>query len=230
MTTHLQRIPMAAVALVGLFAVPVYAQTVVGSKHDLRAAGGGTAMATGLVEVCASCHTPHQTATAASQDPLWNHTATATAVFGVYTSTTMNATPAPAEIGGAALGTQSVSLLCMSCHDGTVSVLSMYNAPNSGAGTILAIAGRINATGQIISPANMGIVLTDDHPVNFNYDAALVTADPGLRAVNTLPATVPLFAGKVQCATCHDVHNPLNAPFLTISNTASALCTTCHIK
>ncbi len=205
------------------------AGTVVGSRHDLRALGGGTPTGSGLLEVCVSCHTPHQAAAANAQDPLWNHTATATAAFGVYASATLNAVPT--EIGGAAIGSQSVSLLCMSCHDGTVSVLSMYNPPNSGTPTVTAVAGRINAAGQIISTANMGTSLVDDHPVNFVYDTALATSDGGL----VDPAGSPtiqswLFAGTVQCASCHDVHDPTNVPFLNASNNASALCLTCHVK
>ena len=205
------------------------AGTVVGSRHDLRASGGGTATGAGLTEVCVVCHTPHQATTANSQDPLWNHTATATAAFGVYASPTLNATPA--EIGGAAIGAQSVSMLCMSCHDGTVSVLSMYNPPNSGTPTVTAIATRINAAGQIISNANMGTTMTDDHPVNFTYNTALATTDGGLRDPAATPAVLALLiGGTVQCSSCHSTHDPTNTPFLRVTNAASALCLTCHIK
>ena len=75
----------------------------------------------------------------------------------------------------------------MSCHDGTVSVLSMYNPPNTGF-SIAAVPGRIYATGSIISNAHMGTCLTDDHPVNFTYDTALATADGGLVDPATTPA------------------------------------------
>lgn len=205
------------------------AASIVGSKHDLRASGGGTATGQGLTEVCVVCHTPHQASAANGQYPLWNHQGTATASFGVYSSPTMNATPA--EIGGAAMGSQSVSLLCMSCHDGTVSVLAMYNNPPGGAPTVNPISGRIDASGRIISTANIGTNLTDDHPVNFTYNTALATADGGL----VDPATSPtiqgwLVAGTVQCASCHEVHDPQYPPFLRTDNTGSALCLTCHIK
>ena len=42
--------------------------------------------------------------------------------------------------------------------------------------------------------------------------------------------TVPLFGGKVQCASCHDPHNNVNEPFLTKTNDGSQLCFTCHLK
>lgn len=210
-------------------AIAASAATVVGTKHDLRATGGGTPTGNGLTEVCVVCHTPHQAAAANAQDPLWNHTGTATAVFGVYASGTLNAVPA--EIGGAAMGSQSTSMLCMSCHDGTVSVVSMYNPPNTGTPTVTAVASRIDASGFIISNANVGTSLANDHPVNFTYDAALVTADGGGLANPAVAPVAPLLiAGMVQCSSCHDVHNNTNVPFLVMSNAASALCLTCHVK
>lgn len=220
---------LALVAGLCLTSTAYAAGTVVASRHDLRATGGGTPTGNGLQEVCVTCHTPHQATGAADQDPLWNHTATATAAFGVYGSATMNATPT--DIGGAAIGSQSVSMLCMSCHDGTISVLSMYNPPNSGTPTVTAVAGRINATGQIISNSNMGTSLTNDHPVNFTYNTALATADGGL----VDPAGSPtiqgwLVGGMVQCSSCHDVHDPTFVPFMRASNAASAVCLTCHTK
>lgn len=204
------------------------AGTVVGSKHDLRAVGGGTPTGSGLNEVCVVCHTPHQAAAANSQDPLWNHTGTATASFGVYASPTLNAVPT--AIVGGAMGGQSASLLCMSCHDGTVSVLSMYNPPNAGPVTAVAVPG-IDAAGRIISNANMGTSLSDDHPVNFAYDTALATADGGL-VDPASSATVAswLVGGTMQCSSCHSTHDPTNSPFLRTSNVGSALCLACHIK
>jgi predicted CXXCH cytochrome family protein len=42
---------------------------------------------------------------------------------------------------------------------------------------------------------------------------------------------LPLFDGKMQCATCHDVHdNSTYRPFLRASTTQSALCLACHGK
>jgi predicted CXXCH cytochrome family protein len=220
---------VAAVACVALCASSSFAASIVGSKHDLRAIGGGTPTGSGLVEVCAVCHTPHQAASANAQDPLWNHTGSATGSFGVYASDTLDATPA--DIGGDAMGAQSPSRLCMSCHDGTISVLSMYNPPNSGAGTVIALTDRIDSSGRIISSSHMGTSLTDDHPVNFTYDTALAIADGALvdPAVSTAVSDL-LIGGQVGCASCHDVHDPANVPFLVTPNTASALCLTCHVK
>jgi len=81
---------------------------------------------------------------------------------------------------------------------------------------------------------NLGTDLTNDHPVNFTYDAALVTADggSGLKAPGTL-AGVKLFSNKVQCASCHDPHtsaDPSGKALLRVSQTGSALCFACHSK
>lgn len=212
-------------------AVAAFGQTVVGSKHDLRATGGGTPTGTGLNEVCVVCHTPHQASTAAGQDPLWNRGLSANASYGVYASTTLNAVPT--DVGGAPIGTAPTTNLCLSCHDGTVSVLSMLNPPNSGTPTVATLAGRITAAGLLdpASTANIGTSLANDHPVNFTYNTALASADGGLKDPSTTPAVAALLStNTVQCTSCHDVHNPTNTPFLVMSNSASALCTTCHTK
>lgn len=76
--------------------------------------------------------------------------------------------------------------------------------------------------------------IDDDHPVSFTFNAALATADGALQ----LPAAndpIKLFAGKMECATCHDPHEEGTLaggdyPFLRKSNVESAICTTCHLK
>lgn len=220
------------IAVLTVAAVPAYAQSITGSKHDLRATGGGTATGTNLEEICVACHTPHQATAANGQTPLWNRNLSATASYGTYSSTTLDASPAPVDLGGATLGTAQISNLCLSCHDGTVSVLSMLNEPNAAPGAItpVAIASRIDATGKIISNANLGTDLSDDHPVNFNYDATLVTNDGGLNDPATLTG-VKLFGGTVQCASCHNPHDSTTGvPFLRVNNSGSTLCLRCHAK
>ena len=43
-----------------------------------------------------------------------------------------------------------------------------------------------------------------------------------------------LYFGKMECVTCHDVHNTQNQPgaerFLWMSNNGSKFCLTCHLK
>jgi predicted CXXCH cytochrome family protein len=221
-------------AAVSLIAVPAMAQSnVIDTKHNLSSTAGAdqiTDRSTDEDQICVFCHTPHQASPAA---PLWNHTQSAIASYGVYVSPTLDAVDI-SDIGGSG----DVSNLCMSCHDGTVGVNELGNPandtngnPTMGSGNELDAAGRI-AAGR---PPNMGSSLSDDHPVNFTYDSALATADGGLVTPVSLAyvdaaQTVPLFGGKVQCASCHDPHDNTNEPFLTKTNAGSQLCSTCHLK
>lgn len=200
------------IAVTGLFvAGSAFAQTIVGTDHDLSGVQG-----TGG-EICVVCHTPHNADTSVAEAPLWNHAVT-TADFTVYSSPTFDGGPS-GQPGGA-------SRLCLSCHDGTVAL----DAFGGGAGT----AGNVIAPGDA---AYIGIDLSNDHPISFIYDSALATSDGGLAdpatANSGLGGTIDadmLFAGNMECASCHDVHDSTITPFLRVSNDASAMCLTCHNK
>jgi predicted CXXCH cytochrome family protein len=190
------------------------AGTIVGSAHDFA----GQAWSGG--QICVACHAPHNTAVIADA-PLWNHTSSA-ATYTVYASSTMTAT-----VGQPG----ATSKLCLSCHDGTIAV-------NSFGGT--------TGTTLLTGTKNLGTALTNDHPIGFTYDAALVAADGALNAITnavtigsgtkTKVGTIAsnlLYAGKMECASCHDVHNTFTATtgkLAKVSMASSALCTTCHAK
>ncbi len=202
-------------------------QSVVGSKHDLSAALPVSA------QVCVFCHTPHQPEgpPQVNQYPLWNHTMSAVASYGTYDSPTFDA-----GTGGAALSTiadigggATVSNLCMSCHDGTVGVGSLYNDPNIAGGSEVP-TNAATLIGAISATADLSTDLTNDHPVNFDYSTALFSADGGLVDPTNAAVSPLLFGGKVQCSSCHDVHDPTHAPFLVMDNSGSTLCLTCHVK
>ncbi len=80
--------------------------------------------------------------------------------------------------------------------------------------------------------------MSNDHPISFTYDAALATSDGELFDPSTISsglggtiAADMLFGNKLECASCHDVHNAAGNPDLLVkANTASALCLTCHDK
>ena len=155
----------------------------------------------GSTQICIFCHTPHN-GTTNLPAPLWNHAVTAS-TFTLYSSSTLNAIVGqPAEN----------SKLCLSCHDGTVAIDSF---------------GGRTGTNFMTGSALLGANLSNDHPVSLTYDAALVAADGGLK---TPPADLPLFSSKVECATCHNVHNNSLGDFLRASNAASGLCLKCHNK
>ena len=201
-------------AVSALAAQAALAGTIAGSKHDFSTnlwSGG---------QICIACHAPHNNLNAAGS-LLWNHTST-TATYTLYSSPTMQSTmPQPG----------SSSKLCLSCHDGTVA-LDSYG-------------GRTPTAGFITGTANFGTDLSNDHPIGITYDAALVTSDGGLFPITT-SATIGtgaqtktgtidsnlLYAGKVECSSCHDVHNTFTngAKLAKITITGSALCLTCHNK
>lgn len=203
-----------ALAFVLLSAGAALAAPISGSKHDMRSWMG--VVTGGYDEVCVYCHTPHGASPAA---PLWNHSLTVAThnIYSAAVSSSMNATPTGPGAG---------SLLCLSCHDGTVAVDSMVNTPNAGTKTLTYTIASGNS-------AYMGTDLTNDHPIGFDYNAALVAADGQLVAdtiVTNISTTARLINGKVECASCHNAHDSANAPFLRTSNVNSQLCTFCHIK
>ncbi len=187
-----------------------FGQTIVGSAHDFS---GETWNPTG--EICIVCHTPHHADVSVTNAPMWNHDVS-TATYTLYSSSTLDAT----DLGQP----DANSKLCLSCHDGTVAV------DNFGGAT----GGTEFVSGDIL----IGTNLSGHHPISFTYDAALATADGGLFDPTTtssgLGGTIDgdmLFANKLECGSCHDVHNGSGvANLLVKSNASSALCLTCHNK
>lgn len=196
------KIALASSLLVAL-SNQIQAAGISGTKHDLSSKGWGSS------ELCIFCHTPHNGNTA--NVPLWNHGNSTAATFTLYSSPTLNAVP------GQPAGT---SKACLSCHDGTVAIDTF---------------GTQTGTHFITGIPLLGTDLSNDHPVSFTYDAALATADTKLVTPNSASfvdagKTVPLFSGKLECASCHNVHDNTYGNFLRISNAGSALCLKCHNK
>lgn len=178
------------------------------TKHNLSSSGPGTVKATSETEICKFCHTPHN---ASSNVPLWNHT-TSTAVYTLYSSSTMNATVGQPD---------GSSILCLSCHDGTVALGSVVNPSSTiSFGSITTMpAGK----------TNLGTNLSDDHPISFVYNSALAIADGQLKDTSALIRPVSLDKnGKMQCTSCHDAHDNTNGKFLVQTTQGSALCFSCH--
>jgi predicted CXXCH cytochrome family protein len=129
-----------------------------------------------------------------------------------------------------------VSLLCLSCHDGSVAVNS-YGNPDWQLPQSVGVGG-------IFVPDRFTIgkdgYLGNHHPIGFNYDA-VAAVDTEVRQADDADMGT---AGKVrahlfgegnammECATCHSVHNKGNTgeTLLWRSDTNSQLCLTCHDK
>lgn len=187
------------------------AASVVGSKHDLSVAGGGSVKAAAETDVCIFCHTPHN---GSADAPLWNRYSSGV-FYTPYNSTTMKASV------GQPTG---ASKLCLSCHDGTVA-LGMVRSRTRP----IPMAGGAEKMPK--GRTNLGTDLSDDHPVSFSYDAALFGKNKELRNPASLKGTVrPDKSGQLQCTSCHDAHNNQFGRFLVMNNEQSALCVTCHDK
>lgn len=188
---------------------------VIGTKHDMRGVTnvtGTQSFSATNSEVCVYCHTPHSASTVITT-LLWNKADVTTATYTPYSSTSLTG------VADATMGTQT--RICLSCHDGSNSIFNMVNPPNSGgyATGVSAASGNITAGGLITGTPQLTQDFSNDHPVSITY-----VADVGMAATSPFP----LYASKMECGTCHSVHDNTNAPFLRASNTASGMCRQCH--
>ena len=151
-----------------------------GSKHDLGAGGAAQATTAATTEVCVFCHTPHGATTTAAV-PLWNKTLPAATSYSRYS--TLNT----ATLDGEEVEVGSVSLACLSCHDGSQAMDTVINMPGSGgynaAGTEIDINAIGAMTGTVGAPNNPGgfipnleTDLTNDHPISIEYAGGACTA------------------------------------------------------
>jgi predicted CXXCH cytochrome family protein len=191
-----------------LITINVTSQSIVNSKHNLSVTGTGTIKATSESEICIFCHTPHNSS---PQKPLWNREDPASN-FTLYNSSTTDANIVQPD---------GSSLLCLSCHDGTIAlgnVLSRVNPILMNGGITTMPPGNSNLTKDI----------SNDHPISFIYNSTLVTVDGQLNDPSTLTGPVKLENQKMQCISCHDPHQNLTNDFLVASNEFSVLCQYCH--
>jgi hypothetical protein len=165
------------------------AATIANTKHNFSGTGPGPNNTTGTNEICIFCHTPHGGDNTAPV-PLWNKQLT-TSTFKTYDqlgTSTLDA--AVTSIG-------SVSLACLTCHDGSQAIDNIINAPGSGGydptggGTNgqnwawTSGDGSLDTTTGIFNPGpdtggtviyNIGTDLTNDHPVSVQYGGGGVSA------------------------------------------------------
>jgi predicted CXXCH cytochrome family protein len=143
--------------------------------------------------------------------PTWNHEVSV-ASYTLYSSRTMDV---PVGQPG------DVSMLCLSCHDGTVAVDSFGGS-----------------TGETLigSESHIDTDLRDDHPVGIDWEHQTQDAPLNCSECHIPPSMYyvgpPFFDGRVECATCHDPHNR-GAPepgLLRRTGAGSALCFWCHGK
>ena len=228
------------------------------TKHNLSASGPGTVKATSETQICVFCHTPHA-AESLPGAPLWNRKLSG-ATYTTYQSSSIDA-----SIDELSKGPGGLSRLCLSCHDGTMAIGSV-NVLNGKANQTIAMAGT--ATGGTMPAGsgtttgftrNLGVDLSNDHPISFTYDASVAALDGelrtpdgstvGTRTRGAAKPKLPLENGQMQCTTCHDPHlketDPLKgaAKFLRLnrlqettptggafSENGDIFCLACHDK
>lgn len=226
-------------ALAGLFIVSQTAPggSVVGSRHDMRTPW--------MSDLCQVCHAPRNASTDTLPGPLWDRARTAS-VFPLYGNSMIDSEPAEPGTSPATPG--AVSRFCLSCHDGvnaTAVHSNFVNTRNSllkrpevdkadvTSGSNCERCNTDTYSGQR-RPLGPGIGFASAHPVAMPYPRQDQNHDynipPDLDDGWGLvwPSDVKLFAGGVECASCHDVHNPDVKPFMRASRSGNALCMTCH--
>jgi len=192
------------IVLLFLLVIPLAAnsQSVAFTKHNLSVRGAIENHSSAVQSMCEFCHTPHSTRPAS---PAWTRSNPGTRyiMYDQMTSSTSNIPTDPSR------QPDGSSILCLSCHDGTIALGSTTSTIPPGSSSIL------------------GTDLSDDHPISFIYDATLVASDGQLKYTPMFPVMLDKNS-KVQCASCHDPHTDTYTDFLVASNEFSDLCLKCH--
>jgi hypothetical protein len=250
------RILSIAFAVVALTVLPIASRAgILGSPHDFSGRSWNTDPAD-PASVCSACHTPHHADSTIV--PLWSHQTTVQP-FIMYNNANVSVANLQAPVDNQPAGP---SKACLSCHDGTVAIntyggIGNYytHGPN----------GTIGQPEYITNSASLGVDLTHTHPISLSYTPAIVgpgvNQDKWLYDPNTSPVLIPasgtfvpgndmtingfLLGGRnrLECESCHDVHNQIGTPFdannnpklvkivgVDANNNGSLLCRSCHNK
>jgi predicted CXXCH cytochrome family protein len=206
----------------------------------------GDASDQAVITVCSFCHIPHGGSTSLPDAPLWSR-ATPTTTYDVYGSGAGGGS-AGQTLSGTPVGVPGdLSLTCLSCHDGTISIGTIVkNGVTLSATNFL--GASLTATGLIQDDAVatsynalIGADLRNDHPVGLIFDSTSSLA--GL--TNTVSGagtkffvqvggidTFPIFgaggdgSSRFECASCHDPHTESFVKFLR--QDPQTICTDCH--
>lgn len=220
------------------------ANNILGSKHDLSGlnqragveAMGGVAFSD-YGDACVYCHIPADKEgdpLKSGQLPNWNRFKTNFDTYTFYNSNTLRSTSGkPGDI----------SMLCLSCHDGTMAVDRVATRPTSALSQEdYSLHMKLNDTDNInsckkchdgtvahdISRKVIGTNLSDDHPIAIRYLGLNNDSDKFYPVDNPTGFNngVRLYDGNIECATCHDIHSPDSYKLLRTD--AETLCSTCH--
>lgn len=219
-------------AAIALLAMPAMAG-IKETRHNLGMTGDYTYRATGgVTQICVFCHTPHNSV---MNILLWNRSMPS-GTFQMYTSSGSFSSGNKKS----ALDTNSISLFCLSCHDGSVALSAKLKNNPEAAPT--GLPGRVSRRTNLGGTDGTDVDLRNDHPVNVRLGVAIEQHYGGgdtakWAAIADFPGNgLRLFkignsSDYVECASCHDPHsNAYGRRFLRKSNGSSSLCLTCHKK
>jgi len=199
-------------ALFGVYLFIAIAQPAQGqvadSVHNLSVSGPGQIKSQTEDRICIYCHIPHS---ATPDAPLWNRRSSGGYIY--YQSSTLDASPSLSN---------SSSILCLSCHDGTIALGDLANTRPGIQGSNDNL-NNLRLTGR----SNIGTDLANDHPVSIVYDSGLSSRDPDL--VHPASVDLELPNGELHCSSCHDAHDNSIPPFLHKTTLNGQLCITCHL-
>lgn len=195
--SNLSKIGIGVLLLGAMSWMPVSAQVtgIANTPHNLTSTGPVNQFTptTGTAEICVFCHTPHGSDTTAAI-PLWNRVSNAPGTYTTYDALGTVTLDGNVDMAG------SVSLACLSCHDGVQAMNTVINQPGSGGvntagaaipgswtGTNVTVGGQI--AGGI---ALIGTDLQNDHPIGIEYAGGGLSASAGT-ATQAGTATDPDF-------------------------------------
>ena len=199
---------------------------IAGTVHDFSKAGSVAQQ-----QACIACHAPHESSELA---PQWNPK------LAQHSYSLYNLASAVTPVGQPG----TYSKLCLSCHDGTLAILNYSGSKGSNS---------LLATRRLSSANSQTQFATRDHPIGGSYDTALAASDGSLADPQSSPVALVtdqvgrnrtragsismmmLADGRVECTSCHDVHNRFNAGdssrgLVKVGLAGSALCLVCHQK
>jgi hypothetical protein len=194
-------------------------------------------------EICRTCHVPHDHGAVryGNLGILWNHEVTTKTTWNMYASDPNMISFIDGTIEAEPVG---VSKLCLGCHDG-VTALNQYDGKGPsdagyGGGTTYLMGDY--AAGFVIG--NTTASLTNNHPISITYNnlADQQLHDPAVAVMaNGDTVSSLLDNNRLECSTCHDVHNRESVPGTHLLREAtkgadltgagaSDLCFVCHDK
>jgi predicted CXXCH cytochrome family protein len=167
-----------AVIAILLFTASTSTAGIANTKHNLTNPDNDV-YTTSIEQICAFCHTPHGGDSSAPV-PLWNKGLPDGTTYTTYASLgTSTLDSEQGDIG-------SVSLACLSCHDGATALDVMINAPGSGwgagDGTPTAqgysfVGSNQFGTGALTGVSFIDTDLQNDHPISIQYGGGGIDYD-----------------------------------------------------